>query len=169
MAGIAYEILDVLEQQKECYEGLLVLSNYKSRAIIEKDIEFLKEVTSKEEEFLGRVNLLDKKRERLFKDISQVTGLNYNEMTLSKIIDKMGPDLEISQDLLLIKKDLTKVIEQVKRRNEQNRVLLNESLEYVEFTLNAIQTTKLSGIEVNYSKPGQQSETESKRTFDTRS
>ena len=69
MAGIIYELIDVLEEQKECYEGLNTLATYTENAVINKNIEFLQEVVKTEEQFIGRINNLEKKRESLMQDI----------------------------------------------------------------------------------------------------
>ena len=61
MAGIIYELIDVLEEQKECYEGLNTLATYTENAVINKNIEFLQEVVKTEEQFIGRINNLEKK------------------------------------------------------------------------------------------------------------
>ena len=36
MAGIIYDLAEVLEAQKECYEGLVVLAQYKTDAVTQK-------------------------------------------------------------------------------------------------------------------------------------
>ncbi|ONI44995.1 hypothetical protein AN641_05130 [Candidatus Epulonipiscioides gigas] len=168
MAGIAHELINVLTQQKECYEGLYTLATYKSRAVVEKDIDFLKEVVNREEEFIGRVNILDKKREEAFKDISQVTGLKLEELTLTQIIDKIGKNHEMGKELTNIRKDLLKIMEKVKNQNNRNKKLIMQSMEFVEFTLNAIQTTRLTGIEVGYSRTGYENTQDTRRVFDAR-
>ncbi|OON93954.1 MAG: hypothetical protein ATN31_04835 [Candidatus Epulonipiscioides saccharophilum] len=168
MAGVAHELVNVLREQKECYEGLYTLATYKARAVVEKDIDFLKEVVSREEEFIGRVDILDRKREGVFKDISQVTGLNLSDLTLTKIINKIGPDKEISKELIKIRKELLVMIEKVKNQNDRNKKLIKQSMEFVEFTLNAIQTTRLGGIDVGYSRPGFENIKETRRVFDAR-
>lgn len=169
MAGIAHELINILTQQKECYEGLYTLATYKSRAVVEKDIDFLKEVVNREEEFIGRVNILDKKREEAFKDISQVTGLKLEELTLTQIIDKIGKNQEMGIELTNIRKDLLKIMEKVKNQNNRNKKLIMQSMEFVEFTLNAIQTTRLTGIEVGYSRTGyENTQQDTRRVFDAR-
>lgn len=125
-------------------------------------------MVSREEEFIGRVDILDRKREETFKDISQVTGLNLEDLTLTKIITKIGPEQEICKELINIRKELLAVMEKVKNQNNRNKRLIQQSMDFVEFTLNAIQTTRLQGIEVGYSRPGYENVQEMRRVFDAR-
>lgn len=168
MAGIVYELLDILEQQKECYEGLLTLANYKTESVKNKELQLLTQIVEKEEEFIGRINLLDKKRESLLKDIALVTGLKYKEITLTKLVDKMGKDLDVSVALIKIRTQLLELMEQLKAQNQINKMIIEESLDYVNFTINAIKSTKMTQIPVNYGRPGEEETLQTRSLFDQR-
>ncbi|WP_054739639.1 flagellar protein FlgN [Cellulosilyticum ruminicola] len=155
MAGIIYEFVDVLEAQIECYEGLNQLAQYKQQAIIEKNIELLEEVTSTEEQFVGRLGILDKKREVLMKDIGIVTGMNYKEITLTTIAAKLGETNEVSGKLISLRDKIKEELTTLKRQSELNKELLNQSLEFVDFMINAIGSTKGYTHVGNYGKLGE--------------
>ena len=166
MAGIIYDLADVLTEQKECYEGLLTLATYKTQSVVEKNIEVLTQVVEREEAFIGRVQLLDQKRESLLKDIALVTGLSYEKLTITKLIEKVGQDKEMSQNLMRLRDELKGLIENLKKQNELNKKVLEQSIEFVEFTVNAIKTTQLTEVQVNYTKPGAMYEERTKSFFD---
>lgn len=168
MAGIVYDLLEILEHQKECYEGLLTLANYKTESVKNKELELLTQIVEKEEEFIGRVNLLDKKRESMLKDIALVTGLKYEEITLTRLVDKMGKDLEISEALLKVRGEILELMEGLRAQNEINKMIIEESLEYVNFTINAIKSTKMTQIPVNYGRPGEEETLQTRSLFDKR-
>lgn len=168
MAGIIYELKDVLEEQKECYEGLCTLATYKTEAVIEKNIEFLTEIVEREEEFVGRIRVLDAKRESLMNDVAVVTGLKIGELTLTQIIDKVGKDLEVSQDLMICREVILNLLKKLKEQNEVNRQILGQSLEFVDFTLNAIKSTQYTQASISYVKPGVDQKLESVSMFDQR-
>lgn len=168
MAGIIYDLKDVLEEQKECYEGLCALANYKTEAVINKDVEFLTEVIEREEEFVGRLRVLDSQRESLMNDIALVTGLDYATLTLTKIIEKVGAELEVSKALVECREAILKLMDELKSQNEINKQILEQSLEFVEFTLNAIKSTQYTETSINYVKPGMSQELQSISTFDKR-
>ncbi len=155
MAGIIYELIDVLEEQKECYDGLKTLATYTETAVVNKNLEFLDEVVKTEEQFVGRLGVLDKKRESLMKDIAIVTGMNYNDITVTRIIDKIGAESEAGKRLALLRGEIRKLLGELRTQSELNKVLLDQSLELVDFTINAIGSTKGYSHVGNYSRPGE--------------
>ncbi len=165
MAGIIYELIEVLEEQKECYEGLLTLAKYKQDAVVDKKLDLLQEIVITEEQFVGRVNTLDKKREVLLKDISIVTGMAYKTLSITRIVEKLGEENETSQKLLEIKNNLNIIIQEIKKQNELNTVLINQSLELIDFTINAIGSTKGYTHVGSYNKPGEDPNTERQQSF----
>ncbi|MGL4738816.1 MAG: flagellar protein FlgN [Cellulosilyticaceae bacterium] len=168
MAGIIYDLEDVLEEQRLCYEGLCTLATYKTDAVMHKDITLLAQIVEKEEAFIGRMNYLEKKRESILKDIALVTGLHYATLTVTDLVRKMGETTEISQRLLVTRAAILAHIEHLKKQNELNTQLIQESLEYVNFTVNAIQTTQLSHMPAGYGKPGQTQAVETRSFFDSK-
>lgn len=169
MAGIIYELIEVLDEEKECYEGLATLSEYKQVAIVNKNIEFLKEVTEREEEFAGRVILLDKRREELMKDMAIVMGMKSDQITVTAIIEKLQKDNEISQKLTQLREDIKQALERVRSQNELNKQLIQDSLEILDFSITAIKEQK-SGIFVgSYGRDGMNTNIEYARSeFDTK-
>jgi len=165
MAGIIYELIDILEEQKECYEGLYTLAKYKQDAVVNKDLSLLQEIVTTEEQFVGRVSTLDKKREVLLKDISIVTGMAYNKLNVSSIVEKLGRENEASQKLLKVKDELRTLGQKLKKQNELNTILINQSLELVDFTINAIGSTKGYSHVGSYNRPGEEPSTERQQSF----
>ena len=154
MAGIVYELMDVLDAQVECYEGLNTLAKYKEQAIVEKNLQILEEVTGTEEQFVGRLGVLDKKREVLMKDIAMVTGMNSKEVTLTTIAAKLSAQEEVSSKLTSLRDKIKSELTTLKRQSDLNKELLNQSLEFVDFMINAIGSTKGYVHVGNYGKPG---------------
>lgn len=155
MAGIIYELIDVLEEQKECYEGLNTLATYTETAVVNKNLEFLDEVVKTEEQFVGRLGVLDKKRESLMKDIAIVTGMDSDDVTVTRIIDKLGNESEVGKKLVVLREEIRALLSQLKNQSELNKVLLSQSLELVDFTINAIGSTKGFSHVGNYNRPGE--------------
>lgn len=154
MAGIVYDLIDVLDEQKECYEGLNTLAKYKQEAVVNKDLKLLEEVVSTEEQFIGRLTSLDKKREVLMKDISFVTGMKYVDITVTKVIEKIGEQNDASQKLIILRDEIKIQLETLKKQSEVNKQLLSHSLELVDFMINAVGSTKGYRHVGNYGKPG---------------
>lgn len=155
MAGIIYELVEVLKQEKECYEGLETLVSYTETAIVNKNIEFLQEVVKTEEAFVGRLSILGKKRDGLMKDIAIVTGMNVKNLTITQIIEKIGKNAEVGQELTQLRDEIKTYLNEIKRKSELNKQLLTDSLELVDFTVNAISSTKGYSHVGNYNRPGE--------------
>lgn len=158
MAGIIYELIEVLDEQKECYEGLSTLANYKQTAVVNKNLEFIEEIVTTEEQFIGRLRVLDRKREVLMKDISIVTGMNYKDITVTAIINKIGEENEAAKKLIVLRDGIKEELDRLKRQSELNKELISHSLELVDFMINAIGSTKGYAHVGNYNKPGEEIE-----------
>lgn len=166
MAGIIYDLVNILKEQKECYEGLVTLATYKTEGVANKTLELITQVVEKEEEFIGRLNILEKRRETTLKDIALVTGMDYSQMTVTKIIDKMGMELEVSKELIEVKKDILDAIKRLEEQNKLNKLLIDQSLEFVNFSVNALQSAQTGVSNANYGRPGQDMSLETQSFFD---
>lgn len=167
MAGLIHELLDVLEQQKECYEGLLTLAKYKTDSIVDRQMEMLEEVLKREQEFIGRTARLEKSRETILGDISTVLNIRPNELTVSKLITKLDKTPEEQSKLSLLRKDLLEITQELKIQNTTNEALLKQSIDFIEFTLNALQSMH-SHSSSGYQSKGDESEQPSVSFFDTK-
>lgn len=168
MAGIIYDLVDILTQQKECYEGLNTLAVYKTEAVTNKSLELIMQIVDKEEEFIGRLTLLEKKRESILKDISLVTGIPFGTITVASIVEKIGKNQEVATTLNSLKDELRDLMNQLKKQNELNRSILEQSLEFVDFSVNALQSVHQTGLTPNYGRPGEEIDIERTSVFDTK-
>ncbi len=140
MAGLIHDLIAILGEQKECYTGLLTLAQYKTDSIVNREMEFLEEVLKREQEFIGRSSRLEKNREDILKDISNVLNLNLKELTISNLILKLDKTPDEQEKLRQLRKELLDIVEEIKQHNTTNEGLLNQSLEFIDFTLHAIQS-----------------------------
>lgn len=160
MAGLIHDLIEVLVDQKECYAGLLTLAKYKTDSIVNREMETLQEVLKREQEFVGRSARLEKSREEILKDISNVLNVNLQELTISSLVLKLNKTPEEQVKLRKLRNELLNIIEEIKRQNETNEGLLNQSLEFIDFTLHAIQSMNSqpsSGYEDKGDDVGQES------------
>lgn len=165
MAGIIYELIDVLDAEKECYEGLCTLGQYKQTAVVNKNIEFLQEVVLKEEEFIGRVGVLEKRRDSLMKDIAIVLGISGERITITSIIEKMGASTEFGKQLTQLRDTIKEQLQDIRKQSELNKQLLTDSLEMVNFMINAVESSRGYAHIENYNKPGETQEVYSNQSM----
>ena len=152
MASLMENLISVLEEEGKAYEELLELSMKKTPIIIDGDLENLQKITDDEQIIVAKINRLDAKREEVTKDIANVLNKDVTKLKLADIIHLLS-QRPVEQKLLAAAHDkLKEVVGQMTRINEQNRDLIQRSLEMVEFDLNLIQSMKSAPQTANYTK-----------------
>ena len=167
MAGLIHHLIEVLGQQKECYEGLLTLARYKTDSIVNREMETLEEVLKREQEFMGRSARLEKNREIILKDISNVLNTDFKDLTISKLITMLNKTPDEQERLRQIREDLLQIVGELKNYNKTNEELLQQSMEFINFTLNALQSMNIHSPN-NYQDKGRELGQESVSFFDTK-
>ena len=152
MASLMEDLISILEQEDSLYEDLLKLSMSKTPVLISGDLEALSRITEDEQEIVNKVNALDKKREEGMKDIANVLGKDVKTLKLTDLIDVLRSRPAEQNRLAEIYDKLSDTIGQMKRTNEQNRELIESSLEMVQFDMNVLQAYKAAPETANYSK-----------------
>lgn len=150
MASLMEELIINLEKEQEAYEQLLALSMKKTPVIVSADLESLQRITDDEQEIVIRINSLDRKRDENMRDIANVINKDVNSMKLSDLIDMLGARPVEQNRLASIYDKLHDTILQMKVVNEQNRQLIESSLEMVQFDLNVLQAYKSAPQSANY-------------------
>ena len=152
MASLMENLISVLEEEGKAYEELLELSMKKTPVIIGGDLENLQKITDDEQIIVAKINRLDAKREEVTKDIANVLNKDVTKLKLVDIINLLS-QRPVEQKLLAAAHDkLKEIVGQMTRINEQNRDLIQRSLEMVEFDLNLIQSMKSAPQTANYTK-----------------
>ena len=146
------DLISILEQENSLYEDLLKLSMSKTPVLISGDLEALSRITEDEQEIVNKVNALDKKREEGMKDIANVLGKDVKTLKLTDLIDVLRSRPAEQNRLAAIYDKLSDTIGQMKRTNEQNRELIESSLEMVQFDMNVLQAYKAAPETANYSR-----------------
>ena len=152
MASLMEDLISILEQEDSLYEDLLKLSMSKTPVLISGDLEALSRITEDEQEIVNKVNARDKKREEGMKDIANVLGKDVKTLKLTDLIDVLRSRPAEQNRLAAIYDKLSDTIGQMKRTNEQNRELIESSLEMVQFDMNVLQAYKAAPETANYSK-----------------
>ena len=152
MASLMEDLISILEQEDSLYEDLLKLSMSKTPVLISGDLEALSRITEDEQEIVNKVNALDNKREEGMKDIANVLGKDVKTLKLTDLIDVLRSRPAEQNRLAAIYDKLSDTIGQMKRSNEQNRELIESSLEMVQFDMNVLQAYKAAPETANYSK-----------------
>lgn len=152
MASLMENLISVLEEEGKAYEELLELSMKKTPIIVGGDLESLQKITDEEQIIVAKVNRLDVKREEVTKDIANVLNKDVTKLKLVDIINMLSQRPVEQKQLAAAHDKLKEVVGQMVRVNEQNRDLIQSSLEMVEFDLNLIQSMKSAPQTANYNR-----------------
>ncbi len=150
MASLMDSIIDVLEKEDAEYTKLIALSEQKTPVIIKGDLEQLNKITEAETEIVAVIQKLEKERIQVMKDIAEVTNKKADEIKLGDLIKMMEKRPEEQSRLTALHDKLKITMNNMKQVNEQNRELLQSSLEMVQFEMNLLQSLKTAPETADY-------------------
>lgn len=152
MASLMENLISILKDEADRYEELLELSIRKTPIIVSGDLEGLQKITDEEQDIVAKINHLDAKREEVIKDIANVLNKDVNKLKLADIVNMLA-QRPAEQKLLATEHDrLKEVLKNMVQVNEQNRELIQSSLELVEFDMNLIQSMRTAPQTANYNR-----------------
>ena len=146
------ELISVLQQENDEYKNLLELSLRKTPVIVGADLEALAKITDDEHAVVSRLTRLDKRREECMKDIATVINKDVKTLKLADLIAMLASRPQEQKKLAKIHDELSDTVAQMKRTNEQNKMLIESSLEMVQFDLNVLQAMKAAPETANYTR-----------------
>lgn len=152
MASLVEDLLATLSEERDGYEQLFELSSQKRTAIVGKDISVLEEMSDKEQEVSTRLRNLEKKRLGLIKDMSVVLGHDNENLTVSDVIGLLDKQPKEQEALIQAKEQLIDAAGRMQFMNEQNRMLLEQAIEMVEFDLNLLKGMRQAPETANYNR-----------------
>jgi flagellar biosynthesis/type III secretory pathway chaperone len=122
----------------------------KTPVIISADLESLNRITDDEQEIVNRINALDRKRQENMKDIANVINKDVDSLKVVDLIDILKARPAEQNRLADVYDRLRDTLAQMKRVNEQNKQLIESSLEMVQFDMNVLQAYKAAPETANY-------------------
>ena len=152
MASLIETLIDVLDKENTEYEGLTELSERKTSAIVGGDVEKLQEILGYEQRFIDNINKLDAKREENVNDICNVLNLPKEGMKIEIIVDMLSGQPEEQAALEEVHLRLKRTLSRLTKINENNKMLLQESMDMIEFELNLARNSVVAPQTGNYSK-----------------
>ena len=152
MASLMENLINVLARECQEYEDLLKLSEAKTPIIVSGDLTELARITDEEQIVVGRINRIELERQVVFTDIANVINKDVNTLRLAELVDMLASRKDEQQKLANIHDRLREVVYAVKRVNNQNRELIQNAMELVEFNLNMLQASKTAPETANYNR-----------------
>lgn len=155
MASLIDELINVLEEENKEYETLVLLSKEKTPVIVKGDLEKLQRITEVEQEFVGKIRNLEKKREEIMTDIGNVLSRDPKTTKITDIIELLSKQPVEQKKLSEIHDKIQTTLNNFKQYNDINANLIKESLEIIEFNLNLVTSLYQDTGISNYNKNAQ--------------
>lgn len=152
MASLYDELVSNLNEQIGYYNELFSISREKTQVIIKNDIENLGKINTVENMLVVRLEKLDKKTTETMKSIVMVTGKELERITV-KNVAKLLSSTE-GAELEELANKIYNVMIDIKEVNSKNKILVDTSLEYAEFSMNIYRNMLDPNISVTYDKNG---------------
>ena len=151
MATLMEELITTLNEEDAVYRRLIPVEQEKTRAVLTNDLEALEDITTREHDLVDQTSALETRRERIAVDIATVLGMNPKTITLKEIIEALKNQPKDQRELQEVHDRLRRTVMQLQDINTQNKELLKESMDMLEFNMNVIRSTRMSSGSSNYS------------------
>jgi flagellar biosynthesis/type III secretory pathway chaperone len=152
VASLLENLIDVLGRETQEYETLVTFAEQKTPAIVKGDIESLKKITEDEQEVVGRIQKMEKQRNKFLADIANVVNKDVETLKLTNLVQMLESIPDQQQKLIAVHERLKKTTQSLSELNDRNQMLIADKLEMVDFNLNMIRNLKSAPQTANYSK-----------------
>ena len=151
MASLIEELVSTLEREDQLYTDLIPIQEKKTRAIVANDLDAIGKLADEEQQLVDEVGILETKRTRITNDIATVLGKPQGTMKLEQIVQTLKNQPLEQKKLRDLHDRLRRTVARLQELNAQNKELLDQVLEMVEFNMNVIRSTRMSSGSSNYS------------------
>jgi len=140
---IAEALAEVLEQEAMLYQDAADIAVKKTDIIVHGKIEELDSLVKAEQAIIMKIGRLEDEREKIVGALSDELDLDLDSVTLSDINGLLG-----SQSYARLgecQKSLARTLGGLKNSNDMNAQLIQNALDYVNFSVNLLTTNQDSG------------------------
>jgi len=159
------KLADVLEKEVLLYSEFLEVSKRKTDIIINGKVTELEDAIKIEQSFSIRMQKLETEREQVIQEIAAKLGIKPSELTVTWIAENNSELMGIRR-LKSSRKSIMAFVDEIKKVNEINSKLINNSLEYINFSVNLITSADNSGSK--YGNDGKEGKVDRRSLFDVK-
>ncbi|MBP5159200.1 MAG: flagellar protein FlgN [Lachnospiraceae bacterium] len=171
MASLIEELIRTMDLEDGIYKELIPIEKEKTKVIIDNDLTALQDITAKEQEVIEKINSLERKREEVIVNIGTVLNRDPKTLNVKTLTKLMAAQPDITNRLAVVYDSLNTTVKSLMSINERNRVLLEQSLEMIDFNMNLLQSMRSAPGISNYDTRGAEQDMSGiyrKGSFDTK-
>lgn len=143
MASLIEELITILEKEDEIYRDLIPLSQKKTGIIVSNDLKALQDITAKEQSVIDEITGLENRRMKTMGNIGIVMNKDPKTLNMKTMVSLLDKQPAEKRRLSELHDSLTASVNRLRDINNQNKILIEESLEMIEFNMNFIQSTRM--------------------------
>lgn len=147
-------LMDILGELYQLQLEMLDLSKQKKQVLIEGNIQELSKIIRIESNWVKKVGKLEEERMKTVQKILEEKGLKIDDITMADLI-KIFTSPKDKEQLQNMMTKLTESIEEIKKMNDLNTLLVQQSLDYIDHTF-AFLTEVSNPSAATYSNPNKQ-------------
>ena len=154
MASIMEDFIETLDKEDLAYRRLLEISKRKTPVIVKGDTGELTRITEEEQKVVDEISHLDKHRIEVISDMATVLNKDVQILKIPYIIDILQKQPVEAERLKAVYERLKVTVKDMKAVNEQNKRLIELSLDMVQFDISILQAAKNGPETGDYNRSG---------------
>ena len=152
MASLIDLLIDDLNNEDTGYNKLLDLSNDKTSAIVKGDVDELQKIFLQEQKLIEELETVEQKRQEDVKEICSILRLPYEQIRVEhivQILEKKPKEHDALEEVYL---RLKRTLNQLTTVNDNNKLLLKESMDMIQFELDLARNSVMDPQTANYGR-----------------
>lgn len=118
----------IMERHLEFHQTLLSMAQEKTDVLIANEVDALLGIVGEEDAIIKKIHTLEEERKQILERLGQKDDDRFNHLL------EKAPH-EKKEELRGLREDLLHTLNELKEKNERNAILINESLELNEFSI----------------------------------
>jgi hypothetical protein len=148
------EMIRILKEETGLFEKLCSLEKDKTGAIVDHNGKLIEKISMEEEGLLSMISSLESMRLRQVEAYLKHRHIRNDHVTLSDVA--ATAEKPVSDNMILLGRNLKEVMMRLDRLQETNRVLMNDNMEYYNILLTGLRRN--SSTETAYGSNGKEEE-----------
>jgi len=150
MEQLLSQLEEILENEATLYSQILSIGRQKTDIIIKGKVTELAALVEQEQDIVSQLAKLELSRDYVSSLLHKELNLSNKEVTLTELFNHVQGSHASS--LMTRQEKLLDILKRVKDVNDENGKLINNSLEYIEFSINVLSNATNPGN--NYNQVG---------------